>query len=86
MWPNCDPNYLLPENGLVFRYLDKNNLYQRWKLIERDGTATIINKVTGRCVDLAGGESKEGASVFSYDINENSQSNANQKWLIEEAE
>lgn len=71
---------------LVFRYLDKNNPYQRWKLIEKDGTVTIINKATGRCVDLAGGETKEGASIFSYDINEDPQSNANQKWIIEEAE
>ena len=71
---------------LVFRYLDKNNPYQRWKLIEKDGTVTIINKATDRCVDLAGGETKEGASIFSYDINEDPQSNANQKWIIEEAE
>ena len=71
---------------LMFRYLDKNNPYQRWKLIERDGVVTIINKSTGRCVDLAGGETKEGAAVFSYDINDDPQSNANQKWVIEEAE
>lgn len=71
---------------LVFRYLEKNNPYQRWKLIEQDGTVTIINKATGRCVDLAGGETKEGASIFSYDINDDPQSNANQKWIIEEAE
>lgn len=71
---------------LVFRYLDKKSPYQQWKLIEKDGTVTIINKATGRCVDLAGGESKEGASIFSYDINEDPQSNANQKWIIEEAE
>ena len=71
---------------LVFRYLDKNNPCQRWKLIEKDGAVTIINKATGRCVDLAGGETKEGASIFSYDINDDPQSNANQKWLIEEVE
>ena len=71
---------------LMFRYLEKNNPYQRWKLIEQNGTVTIINKATGRCVDLAGGETKEGASIFSYDINDDPQSNANQKWLIEEAE
>ena len=71
---------------LMFRYLDKSNPYQRWKLIEKDGTVTIINKATGRCVDLAGGETKEGASIFSYDINDDPQSNANQKWIIEEAE
>ena len=71
---------------LMFRYLDKSNPYQRWKLIEKDGTVTIINKATGRCVDLAGGETKEGASIFSYDINDDPQSNANQKWLIEETE
>ena len=71
---------------LMFRYLDKSNPCQRWKLIERDGVVTIINKSTGRCVDLAGGETKEGAAVFSYDINDDPQSNANQKWVIEEAE
>ena len=71
---------------LVFRYLNKSNPCQRWKLIERDGTVTIINSATGRCVDLAGGETKEGAAVFSYDINGDPQSNANQKWVIEEAE
>lgn len=71
---------------LMFRYLDKSNPYQRWKLIEKDGTVTIINKATGRCVDLAGGETKEGASIFSYDINDDPQSNANQKWIIEETE
>ena len=69
---------------LIFRYLDKRNPYQQWKLIEKDGTITIINKATGRCVDLAGSETKEGASVFSYDINDDPQSNANQKWIIEE--
>ena len=71
---------------LVFRYLDKSNPYQRWKLIERDGMVTIINEATGRCVDLAGGETKEGAAVFSYDINDDPHSNANQKWVIKEAE
>ena len=71
---------------LMFRYLEKNNPYQRWKLIEQNGTVTIINKATGRCVDLAGGDTKDGASIFSYDINDDPQSNANQKWLIEEAE
>lgn len=71
---------------LMFRYLEKNNPYQRWKLIEQNGTVTIINKATGRCVDLARGDTKEGASIFSYDINDDPQSNANQKWLIEEAE
>lgn len=70
---------------LVFRYLNKKSPYQQWKLIEKDGTITIINKATGRCVDLAGGETKEGASIFSYDINDDPQSNANQKWIIEEA-
>jgi len=71
---------------LIFRYLNKHNPYQQWKLIEKDGMVTIINKATGRCVDLAGGETKEGASVFSYDINDDAQSNANQKWVIEEAD
>ena len=71
---------------LIFRYLNKSNPNQRWKLIEKDGAVTIINKSTGRCVDLAGGEEKEGAAVFSYDINSDPQSNANQKWIIEEAE
>lgn len=69
---------------LIFRYLDKNNPNQHWKLIEKDGTVTIINIGTGRCVDLAGGDKKEGAAVFSYDINEDPQTNSNQKWLIEE--
>ena len=71
---------------LIFRYLNKNNPSQQWKLIDKDGVVTIINKATGRCIDLAGGETKEGAAVFSYDINENPQSNANQKWIIEEAD
>ena len=53
----------------MFRYFDKNNPYQQWKLIEKDGTITIVNKATGRCVDLAGGDTKEGAAIFSYDIN-----------------
>ncbi len=70
---------------LVFRYLDKNNPYQQWKLIEKDGTVTIVNKATGRCVDLAGGDTKEGAAIFSYDINEDPQTNSNQKWIIEES-
>ena len=70
---------------LIFRYLNKNNPFQQWKLIDKDGVITIINKATGRCIDLAGGEEKEGAAVFSYDINEDPQSNANQKWVIEEA-
>lgn len=70
---------------LIFRYLDKSNLSQQWSLVEKDGSVTIINKATGRCVDLAGGETHEGAAVFSYDINDDPQSNANQKWLIEEA-
>lgn len=68
---------------LIFRYLDKTNPYQQWKLVEKYGAFTIINKVTGRCVDLAGGDPKEGASVFSYDTNDDSQNNANQKWIIE---
>lgn len=71
---------------LMFRYLDKKNPFQQWKLIEENGTITIINKATGRCVDLAGGDSKEGAAVFSYDINTDTRSNANQKWMIEEVE
>lgn len=71
---------------LIFRYLNKNNPFQQWKLIDKDGVVTIINKATGRCIDLAGGETKEGAAVFSYEINENPQSNANQKWVIEEAD
>ncbi len=71
---------------LIFRYLNKNNPFQQWKFIDKDGVITIINKATGRCIDLAGGEEKEGAAVFSYDINEDPQSNANQKWVIEEAE
>ena len=53
---------------LIFRYLDKRNTFQQWTLYEKDGTVTIINKATGRCVDLAGGETKEGAAIFSYDI------------------
>ena len=71
---------------LIFRYLDKNNPYQQWKLIEKDGTVTIVNKATGRCVDLAGGDTKEGAAIFSYDINDDEQTNSNQKWYIREAE
>ena len=71
---------------LIFRYLNKNNPFQQWKLIDKEGVVTMINKATGRCIDLAGGETKEGAAVFSYDINEDSQSNANQKWVIEEAD
>ena len=71
---------------LIFRYLDKNNPYQQWKLIEKDGAVTIVNKATGRCVDLAGGDTKEGAAIFSYDINDDGQTNSNQKWYIEEAE
>lgn len=70
---------------LIFRYLDKSKLCQQWSLVEKEGSVTIINKATGRCVDLAGGETHEGAAVFSYDINDDPQSNANQKWLIEEA-
>ncbi len=70
---------------LIFRYLDKSKLSQQWSLVEKEGSVTIINKATGRCVDLAGGETHEGAAVFSYDINDDPQSNANQKWLIEEA-
>jgi hypothetical protein len=66
--------------------LDKKSPFQQWKLIEKDGTVTIINKATGRCVDLAGGETKEGATIFSYDINDDPLTNANQKWIIEEAE
>lgn len=67
---------------LIFRYLDKPNPYQQWKLVKKDGAFTIINKVTGRCVDLAGGDPMEGTSIFSYDINDDPQSNANQKWII----
>jgi len=70
---------------LIFRYLDKQNPSQQWILVEKEGSVTMINKATGRCVDLAGGETREGAAVFSYDINDDPQSNANQKWLIEEA-
>lgn len=70
---------------LIFRYLEKGNPFQQWRLIETDGSVTIINKATGRCVDLAGGETKEGAAVFSYDINEDPKTNSNQKWVIEEA-
>lgn len=70
---------------LIFRYLDRGNTCQQWTLFEKDGTVTIINKATGRCIDLAGGETKEGAAVFSYAINADPQSNANQKWTIAEA-
>ena len=56
------------------------------RLIDKDGVVTIINKATGRCIDLAGGETKEGAAVFSYDINESPQTNANQKWVIEQVD
>lgn len=70
---------------LIYRYLEKGNPFQQWRLIEKDGSIIIINKGTGRCVDLAGGETKEGAAVFSYDINEDPKTNANQKWVIEEA-
>ena len=69
---------------LVFRYLSRSKTTQQWTLFEKDGAVTIINKATGRCVDLAGGETKEGAAIFSYDINNDPQSNANQKWLIKE--
>lgn len=71
---------------LMFRYLDKNKLCQQWRIIKKDGVVTIINKGTGRCMDLAGGDSKEGAAVFSYEINEDTQTNSNQKWMIVEAE
>ena len=71
---------------IIFRYLNKQNLCQRWGIIEHEGTVTIINRGTGRCIDLAGGETKEGAAVFSYDINEDKQSNTNQKWNIVVAE
>lgn len=71
---------------LIFRYLNKNNPFQQWKLIDKDGVVTIINKATGRCIDLAGGETKEGAAVFSYDINDSPQTNANQKWVVKEAD
>ena len=71
---------------LIFRYLDKRNPNQQWRLMEKDGTVTIINYATGRCVDLAGGETKEGAAVFSYEINYDPKSNANQKWIIKEAD
>ena len=70
---------------LIFRYLNKENPLQQWILAEKDGSVTIVNKATGRCVDLAGGDTKEGAAVFSYDINNDLQSNANQKWVIKEA-
>ena len=70
---------------LVFRYINKNNPCQQWKLVEKNGVVTIINKATGRCVDLAGGDTKEGAAVFSYEYNDDPQSNSNQKWVIEEA-
>ena len=70
---------------LIFRYLDKSNPCQQWTLAEKDGALTIINKATGRCVDLAGGETKEGAAVFSYTINGDDKTNANQKWVAEEA-
>ena len=56
------------------------------RLIDKDGVVTIINKATGRCIDLAGGETKEGAAVFSYDINESPQTNANQKWVVKEVD
>ena len=69
---------------LVFRYLSRSKTTQQWTLFEKAGAVTIINKATGRCVDLAGGETKEGAAIFSYDINNDPQSNANQKWLIKE--
>ena len=71
---------------IIFRYLDKNRTTQQWSLYEKDGTVTIINKATGRCVDLAGGSPEEGTSIFSYAINDSPQSNANQKWVITEAE
>ena len=71
---------------LMFRYLERSNPYQQWKLIEKDGTITIVNKATGRCVDLAGGDTKEGSAIFSYDINEDPQTNSNQKWIIEESD
>ena len=67
---------------LVFRYLDRSETSQMWTLYEKNGSVTIINKATGRCVDLAGGESKEGAAVFSYGINDDPTSNDNQKWMI----
>lgn len=71
---------------LVFRYCYTSDRCQQWTLHEHDGEVYIINKATGRCVDLAGGETKEGAAVFSYDINHDPQTNDNQKWIIEEAE
>lgn len=67
---------------LVFRYLDRSETSQMWTLYEKNGSVTIINKATGRCVDLAGGESKEGAAVFSYGINDDPTCNDNQKWMI----
>lgn len=67
---------------IIFRYLDRGNTCQQWTLYERDGSVTIINKATGRCVDLAGGDNKEGAAVFSYAINDDTKSNDNQKWII----
>ena len=85
-WPERTEDLFALEDGseaeegqwLIFRYLNKNNPFQQWKLIDKDGVVS--------CIDLAGGETKEGAAVFSYDINENPQSNANQKWIIEEAD
>ena len=71
---------------LIFRYLDRSETCQQWTLYEKDGFVTIINKATGRCVDLAGGETKEGAAVFSYGINDDPKSNDNQKWIIHEAD
>ena len=70
---------------LIFRYLNKSNPYQEWTITEEGGALTIINKATGRCVDLAGGNAEEGAAVFSYTINGDDKTNANQKWLVKEA-
>ena len=60
--------------------------YQQWIFAEKGGALTIVNKATGRFVDMAVGNAEEGAAVFSYTINGDDKTNANQKWLVEEAE
>ncbi len=69
------------DTGEVLTYHDTSSDAQTWKFVRQsDGSYKIINKKTGKCLDVSGGVHTSGAKVQTYKDNG---SNA-QKWYLHE--
>jgi len=67
----------------IFRFERHGNVNQQWCLYHRpDGAIVIISKLTGKCMDIQGYRSDDGAPVQQWDY----LGNTNQLWTLEPLE